>query len=372
MHIAHVIAECDHASSGTSYFIVNACEALARSGVDVSLHALRAPQLKNVAVKNYHRYSGWRARLGWSPEMLAGLRREAKDADVIHTNGLWMMPNVYPAWVHPRKFVVSPHGTLSAWALGRSRLKKKLFGCLAQNPALRRADMFFATSEKEYEEIRVAGYRQPVAIIPIGIDVPSEMSKRRKSAGVLKRIVFLGRLHPIKAIDRLLEAWNSCRADGWEVVIAGPDGGARAALEGLVETKEIPRVRFVGELLGPDKEKFLHEADILALVSHTENFGASVVEALSVGTPVLAARGTPWKGVEEKRCGWWVDNSVEQLTETLGRIVALPYEELVVMGERGQEWMRRDFSWDGIGMKMKAAYVWLVKGGNRPEYVKVD
>ena len=43
---------------------------------------------------------------------------------------------------------------------------------LLQNQVLRRADMFHATSEKEYEEIRALGYQQPVVIVPIGMEIP--------------------------------------------------------------------------------------------------------------------------------------------------------------------------------------------------------
>lgn len=371
MKIVHVIAECNHASSGTSYFITHASAALANCGATVEVHALGAPRIEGVNVRNYQRASGFLGHIGWSSQMLAGLRMAVENADVVHSNGIWLMPNVYSAWVKPRKLVVSPHGMLSPWALGHSKWKKKIFGWLWQNAALKSADMFLATSAKECEEIRAAGYRQPVAVIPIGIDVPAEVPKKQKSVGELKKIVFLGRLHPVKAIDRLLEAWNLCRAEGWEVVIAGPDGGARTVLERLIETKAIPRVRFVGELLGLDKEKFLQEADVLALVSYTENFGASVVEALSVETPVLTTKGTPWQGVVENGCGWWVENSVEQLAEILKRIVEMPQSELSEMGVRGREWMCRDFSWDAVGVKMKAAYEWLVSGGERPNFIKV-
>jgi hypothetical protein len=46
-----------------------------------------------------------------------------------------------------------------------------------------------------------------------------------------------------------------------------------------------------------------------------------------------------------------------------------PYADLKEMGRRGREWMSRDFDWDAIGRKMKAAYEWLITGGGRPEYV---
>ena len=49
-------------------------------------------------------------------------------------------------------------------------------------------------------------------------------------------------------------------------------------------------------------------------------------------------------------------------------------EERAAMGARGREWIRRDFSWKGIGAQMKAAYEWLLISGkkDRPNMVRVD
>src|SRR5256886_16952901 len=87
---------------------------------------------------------------------------------------LFRSVNVAAGWVVPgrkAKLVTSPRGTLSAWALGRSRLAKKLLWSL-QRRALEQADLLHATSDVEYREIREQGFKAPVAIIPNGIDLP--------------------------------------------------------------------------------------------------------------------------------------------------------------------------------------------------------
>ena len=96
------------------------------------------------------------------------------------------------------------------------------------------------------------------------------------------------------------------------------------------------------------------------LPSDTENFGVTVAEALASGTPVIASQGTPWQGLERERCGSWVPIGVEPLAIALKEMMAMSDEERTVMGARGREWIRRDFSWKGIGAKMKAAYEWLL------------
>ena len=375
-------------SSGPSYSVPALCQGLVSAGCDVSLHILddipshvaHAPY----QTTTYPRHKSIPRNLGRSPEMLSELMDVARTADILHGNGLWMMPNVYPAWVvqrlrrghlNPRlKLVTSPRGALASWSLAKGRWKKRIFGALFQYPALRQTDMFHATSEKEYEEIRAAGYRQPVAIVPIGMDVPEVESRVKEDVGRVRKIVFFGRLHKVKGVDRLIRAWGKVAHEGWELVIAGPDCGMLEELKGLVAERKLPRVSFVGEINGHAKYEFLAGGDIYVLPSDTENFGVTVAEALASGTPVIASQGTPWQGLERERCGRWVPIGVEPLAAALKALMAMSDEERAAMGTRGREWIRRDFSWKGIGAKMKAAYEWLLISGkvNRPDMVQID
>ena len=236
--------------------------------------------------------------------------------------------------------------------------------------------MFHATSWKEYEEIRAQGYRQPVAIVPIGMDLPAVSfnaeKQRSGEAGRLRRILFFGRLHKVKGVDRLLLAWEKIARDGWEVVIAGPDCGMLEALKGIVAERKLPRVSFVGEINGPAKYAFLAGGDVYVLPSDTENFGVTVAEALASGTPVIASQGTPWQGLERERCGRWVPIGVEPLAAALEELMAMDDAARTAMGARGRAWIQRDFSWKGIGAQMKAAYAWLLGQGEQPEFVVSD
>ena len=419
MRVIQIVPSVGDESSGPSYSVPGLCRGLTDNGVDVSLHFLgRMPtQLQDApyVVKNYSCVDKF--HLGMSSTMLQGLKAACQTADIIHDNSLWMMPNVYPAWAVKGtkcKLVVAPRGTLAAWSLKKGWLKKKLFGMLLQNQVLRRADMFHATSEKEYEEIRALGYKQPIAIVPIGMDIPTfehsniqtfKYSPRWGTPG-LKKVVFFGRLHQVKAVDRLVQAWELLNRtieqsknrtiEQWELLIAGPDNGIRTELEQYIADHKIPRVTFVGEINGPAKYEFLSMADLYVLPSHTENFGVTVAEALACGTPVIVSKGTPWQGVEtcgrisqsnnvssvalakedrtsEQRvlrsfseggsnnscCGKWVENSPESLAAALAELMALSDDERRTMGECGQAWIKRDFSWEGVGAKMKAVYDWL-------------
>lgn len=385
MNVIQIVPTVSNESSGPSYSVPGLCNGLTKAGCEVSLHILDdiPPQLKQASYKvhNYPRREIGTRNLGRSPEMLDGLMDSARTADIIHNNSLWMMPNVYPAWVvkrlrrrdlNPRlKLVMAPRGTLAAWSLEKGKWKKKVFGALLQYPALRMTDMFHATSEKECEEIRVLGYRQPVAIVPIGMDVPEFLVSGSGAGKRMKKVAFFGRLHKVKGVDRLLWAWKRVARDGWELVIAGPDCGMLEELKGIVAELRLPRVSFEGEINGHAKYEFLANADIYVLPSDTENFGVTVAESLACGTPVIASRGTPWQGLEREKCGCWVPIGVEPLAVALEELMSMNDEERAAMGTRGCEWIRRDFSWKGIGAKMKAAYEWLLGQGEKPMWVMV-
>ena len=310
--------------------------------------------------------------------MLAGLRKACRDTEILHTNGLWTMPTVYPGWVKKNnglKLVLSPRGSMAKWALAHGRMRKWLFGLLLQNRVCRSADMWHATSEKEYHEIRAAGYRQPVALVPIGMDLPDVTRSRVERVDRVegnRKVVFFGRLHKVKGVDRLVRAWEQVVRDGWELVIAGPDCGMLEELKSIVAERKLPRVSFVGEINGHAKYAFLADADIYVLPSDTENFGITVAESLASGTPVIASQGTPWEGLEREKCGRWVPIGVEPLAAALKELMAMSDAERAAMGARGREWIRRDFAWEGIGAKMKAAYEWLLGQGPKPDCVVLD
>src|SRR5262249_10922099 len=100
--------------------------------------------------------------------------------------------------------------------------------------------------------------------------------------------------------------------------------------------------------------------------SFTENFCNVIAESLARGVPVIASKGTPWQRVNEIGCGLWVDNDPESLA---GAIQRARWMQLSEMGERGREWMQRDFSWPGVAEQMHRQYqtLLMVAGTNEVE-----
>ena len=375
MRILQVVPGIADESAGPSYSVLRMTRALQEIGANVQLYCL-APIPTSTQGLDVHAFSKKHfplSALGRSPAMLKNLCLACQEADICHDNSLWMLPNIYPGKAVRRtkcKLVISPRGALATWALKRNRWKKWLAGTLlGQYETLRRADMFHATSQKEYEEIREAGYRQPVAIVPIGID----MHEVKKIKSPRRKLLFLGRLHPVKAIDRLLNAWAQVADEfpDWDFQIVGPDCGLGKVLHSMTINQNIPRVVFLKEQNGEAKFQFYAAADLYVLPSFTENFGITVAEALSCSTPVVVSKTTPWNGVLSHNCGWVTDNTTEALTAILRTVLATSRDDLAKLGANGKEWMLTDFSWQEIAHKMIKSYEWLINGGNCPDWVKL-
>lgn len=367
------------AGAGTSESVPQLCVALGRIGVSAPLHTLApVPQLPRNGVEIVaHPQVRGLERVGLSSALWRCLRRAA-GTDIIHGHGLWMMPNVAAGIASPIgsvKNLVSPHGMLTPWSLRRSKWKKRVaWWLLGQRLALKRAHAFHATAESEAEDIRRLGFRQPIAIIPNGIEIPDLPAADAR--GPVRTLLFLSRVSPTKGVDNLLTVWRALAASfpNWRLVIAGPSDppGYLGQMQALAGRLGVARVTFAGPLYGDDKARAYGDADLFVLPTHSENFGLVIGEALAHGRPVITTREAPWSGLEEHGCGWWIEDSIPALTAALGEAMALDRATLDALGARGRAWMERDFGWDGIARQMSAFYLWLLGRGERPACLVMD
>lgn len=378
LRVLHVVPQVHNASQGPSYSVMSLCAELARAGNEVSLHValpLPAAPPPEVAMVGYPRAS-WTGRLQWTPGMRKGVALAARAADVIHNHSLWLPANVQAARaarLAGKPLVNSPRGTLSAVALRRRGLAKRLLWHFGQGQAVARSACLHATSELEYLDFRRARLVNPVAVIPNGVDIP-EASGRLASSD-RRQVLYLGRLHPIKGIDLLLRAWRGLQGElpGWDLVIAGAgEPRHEKALRGLAAELGVSRTRFVGSVFGEEKLRLLAGSELYILPSHTENFGMTVAEALASSVPVITTRGTPWPGLESHGCGWWVDDNSAAIEAALRGAMMLPARKLQEMGSNGRAWVASEFSWSSVGQRMLEMYSWILHGGPAPACVRLS
>ena len=376
MQVIQVVPRISEEASGPSYTVPSLTAGLAKIGASVELHVLSAGEQESTEYQiETHPASRFFSRLGISNSMGKTLRRKAITANILHNHSLWMMPNVYSGRAVRNtdcRLVVSPRGTLSQRALQQSYWPKRIMWRLCQHDAVRQAACLHATAEHEYLDIRRAGFRQPVAIIPNGIDVPPALSDQPSGP---RTLLFLGRIHPIKGLEGLLRAWHSVQASfpDWEIQIVGPgDSSYIASLKRLAVELNLQRTGFAGPAYGVEKQAWYRRAELSVLPSWSENFGMSVSESLSHGLPAIATDATPWSGMSTHRCGWWIETGESALTDCLQKSLSKTRSELTEMGQRGRQWMKSEFAWPRISSMMFGTYEWLLGGGTPPAWIATD
>jgi len=302
------------------------------------------------------------------------------DPDIVQIHGIWMYPTVAAASWHRqtrKPFIVNPHGMLDPWAVRNSRWKKKLAGWVYENPSLRRAACIRALCRSEARSIRAYGLRNPICVIPNGIDLPKQPTQipppwAEKVGPHKNLLLYLGRLHPKKGLPHLLRAWKASRqnpaAAAWDLAIAGwSQGGHEQHLKDLARNLAIDSsVHFLGPLFGDAKAAAYQHASGFILPSFSEGLPMVVLEAWAHAVPVLM---TPECNLPE---GFTAGAACRTGTEpgpiaaSLERFFGLSAGERKEMGERGYELAARNFAWPRIAGDLVAVNRWVLGGGDKP------
>ncbi|MEZ5353912.1 MAG: glycosyltransferase [Bryobacteraceae bacterium] len=224
------------------------------------------------------------------------------DAVIVH--GLWRHHNA-GVWLASRRTATPryliAHSMLNPWFNESDRFKqfrKTLYWWALEHRTLRDAHAVVFSSEQERTE--AAGsfwpYRCREAVTPFGTGDPAPADEevfldRFPHLRKKRRLLFLGRLHPMKGCDLLIRAFGNADSEDADaqLILAGPDSvGWRPELEAIAKGLGLEgRVTFTGPLGGAEKWSALRGADLFVLPSHCESASYSTMESLGCSTPVL-------------------------------------------------------------------------------------
>jgi glycosyltransferase involved in cell wall biosynthesis len=355
--------------------ILGLCRSLADAGVDVEVFTTTAngPEPLSPAPEGTT-YEGVRVRyfpLAWPSRYWRGaglgaaLKRELAGADLVHVHGLWHMTGwtaVAHARTARRPHVISPRGMLQPAAMRRHRMMKTAAFWAVERADLQTAAFLHATSPIEARQL--AGFGPPVVSISNGVTprvVPAAAVERLRALATLDAddevVMFLGRLHPIKRLDLLAEAFalvHRARPRA-RLVIAGPDeGGYRRQIEHLF-APVAAATRWLGAIDSETTWALFAASRTLVQCSDSESFGLSVAEALTAGLPAVVTDRSPWSQIDELGCGYSVAHEPAAIAGAVLRILEHPAEGCA-MGARGKAWARETLGWDAIGRSMRDAY----------------
>jgi glycosyltransferase involved in cell wall biosynthesis len=304
--------------------------------------------------------------LYYSPELNNRVRELAAGNDVLHGHGLYVGTNYLfgrEARRQGKSLVYHVHGFFEPWILNRSRWKKKLAHWLFESANFRHVALWRALTAREADQIRACGITAPIVVAPNGLtledypvpetkDEPVETPLVPRLAKTARRALFLGRIHPKKGLDLLLSSWAALNgaANGWELVIAGPD--ENGYLNEIKTTARalnlLDKIRFTGPVTGRAKIALLHSADLFVLPSYSEGFSMGLLEAMACKVPVVATQSCNFPDVTVRQAGWECESTRESVCGTLNE--ALREDDLARQqrGSNGYRLVKERYAWPAI------------------------
>ncbi|MEO1922367.1 MAG: glycosyltransferase [Sphingomonadaceae bacterium] len=243
-------------------------------------------------------------------DLTSTLRSQGQDA--LWLNSVWdrefTLPILFARAIGklPRiPALLSTRGEMSREALALQPQRKRAMRWLLRNTPLLENVTFHVTGPIEAQDV---GRSFPGhAIFQAGnIRSLPPLPPRRVSEQTIPRLMFLGRISPVKGLDNALYAlalvetpvrfdiygpvhneayWDKCRA-----LIASLPNHITVHHHGPIQNRDA-------------SEQFAN-ADLFLNLSSSENFGHTIFESLAAGTPVLTGQKTPWNALEKQCAGF--------------------------------------------------------------------
>lgn len=289
-----------------------------------------------------------------SPELWRAVHRHAREFDVVHVHAardLVTLPSALIALRRAVPVVVQTHGMIDETS---HPLAVPLDLALTR-PVLRGARIVTYLTSRERASLDVVS-RGEARLEELPNGVPLEAAA---AAAGPTRVLYLARLAPRKHPVAFVEAAARVAADFPDAAFAlvGPDEGEGASvLRAIASSGAADRITWEGPVRMSGAAARMRQATLYVLPSVDEPYPMSVLEAMSVGLPVVVTDScglAPFVG--EHDAGIVTDHTVESLADALRTLVADP-ERAAAMGARGRDAVRAERSMAVIAERLEHFY----------------
>jgi glycosyltransferase involved in cell wall biosynthesis len=289
-------------------------------------------------------------RLGWPPvEWVAGRRY-----DVVHSPAPLLLPSTHAAGlitIHDLDFLAHPERT-------RAEMRHAYPALVARHAAA--ADGIIVVSEHVAEKasrlLRIDPER--ISVCPHGIPRWSTAPRIEPGNPAGRYLLFLGTLEPRKNVEGLLAAYRDLiarRPDAPPLKLAGAAvAGATAWRDAIGQPPLLGKVDYHGYVSDGDRQALYAGARLLVLPSFDEGFGMPVLEAMSLGIPVVASTRGALPEVSAGAALLVDPEDIAGLSQAMERVLF----DGQVARRMGEDGLRRSagFSWARTAELTRAAY----------------
>jgi glycosyltransferase involved in cell wall biosynthesis len=296
------------------------------------------------------------------------IKKQIRDFDVVHVHEHRQTLSIIACYFARRygiPYVVQAHGSVLPFFQkeGLKNIFDKVFGF----KILHGASKVFALTEVEKEQYLKMGVEEDrIEIVPLGInieeysDLPEEGIFREKFniSKDDKLIIFIGRVHEIKGLDLLIDAFKELAdsEDDVKLAIVGPDDGYMDALNlRIAECDLSDKVIVTGPLYKREKQEALVDCDLFVMPSKYESFTTSGLEAMACGKPLVLTKNNHIHDWVDGSVGLACDDDKMSLKDAMAEV--LFDEELSKkFGMNGRRLIQEKYNWDMINEQILNIY----------------
>lgn len=386
VRVLHVIPAVAPRYGGPSRAVFSLCAAARSRGVESMIATTNADGRGHLAIvlETPVTYGGaptifftrqWNEGFKYSRSLARWLSANVRDFDLVHIHAVFSHSSLAAFRACRSRgvlYIVRPLGSLTPWALSRKRLRKRILWHAGVGEMLRRAGALHYTTQQERRLTEAAlQLAKEGVVIPVPVHSPADELAGAGSSPLAERIpalhkppyvLALGRLHPVKRLDLLIEAFlevtRSCEFRDWRLVLAG-EGDERyvRSLRARVSREAAEeRVVFAGWVDGAEKAAAIRKAALVASVSCQESLGLSLLESLAHGIPVLVGEDVSLADdIREAGAGWVISTDGYGLRDGLRCALSDPAERSRRGRAGGAFWAER-FSEARIGEQLRNLY----------------
>ncbi|MCM8543261.1 MAG: glycosyltransferase [Lentisphaeraceae bacterium] len=330
MKVLHVIPEFSSKMGGPAIALKNLCQALSRLDVQQTVLSLYESDIdvEGVVVVSFNSTD---RVYGYSKDLKLWLQNNISSFDLVQIHSIWL----YHCYITSRMcqkfkipYIIRLCGMLDHWSLRQKSLKKKIYLKLFENRNLKRASAVHCTSSAEVASSRISEINKNIFTSSLCID--QNLFNNGSDKKIKDQFLFLGRLHPKKQVELLLESFHEFKNLDFKLIFAGAgdDKYERLLKDKVKQFSLSEKVKFAGHVDGEEKEQFLFESDFFILPSLQENFGVAVAEAMAAGCiPIVSEAVALSKEIATSSCGIISGTNKESIIESLEKAFLMSDEE---------------------------------------------
>ena len=394
MNVLHVIPSVAAKEGGPSFAIKAITGALAREGVQVTVATTTRSGEREDASTERRGYSIVCFRREFEPYKVSfgltrWLRKNIAGFDLVHIHALFSFSSTMAARIARQSsvpYVVRPLGVLNRWGMENRRpILKRVSFRRVELPILLNSAAIHYTSNAERAEaasldLHLATHRSATISLPIERAEPGDAEVFRARYPALKKhkvILFLSRIHPMKGLELLIDAFAMVREKNKDaaLVIAGEgeqlyvrelrertrrlQHGAKSLEQGenaCRREEEEGAVIWTGHLNGEMKAAALAAGDVFVLPSASENFGIAAAESLAAGIPTIVSEEVALSSdIRRYDAGVVVKRDVQQLASAISDLLS-SRERAAGLAANGRRLAEERYSPEAVGRALHELY----------------